>query len=140
MAFLPPFLHRMAAMVASASCLALLAVAPSAGWAQAGNPFLGQWVVTWEGKARMQQADLQITDSGGSWKTFASQKNAPCVGREVAVRHDAVGEQEMRLTLLFSEALQGCKDSQLTLVRHPDGRVTGQNQSSGDRELTLVRK
>ena len=72
MAFLPPFLHRLAATSARASCLALLAAAPSAGWAQAGNPFLGQWGVTWEGKARMQQADLDITGSGGSWKTLAT--------------------------------------------------------------------
>ncbi len=130
-------LARIAAAAASASCLALLAL-PGASWAEGKNPFVGQWSVGWTGPAGAQQADLDLTDKGGYWKTLSAPKDDPCSSREVPVRYDLVGSQEISLTVLFSVMQQGCKDSKVNLVRYADGRVSG--LASGGQALAVQRK
>ena len=110
-----------------------IALAP---WAQAqDSPFLGNWTVTWEGKKQAYEARLQLGAQGGTWKTSSREKNNPCVGREVPVKIDATTADQAQLTLAFSEAIPGCKDSKVLLKAGPGG-ITG---TRGEFELTLKR-
>jgi hypothetical protein len=114
----------------------LLATAPVAALAQTESPFYGQWAVTWEGKKQVYEARLVVGAQGGTWKTSAREKNNPCVGRDVPVKIASISPQEATLTLAFSEALSGCKDS--TVVLKLDGTaVTGTREANA---LTLKRE
>ena len=101
------------------------------------NPFIGKWTVNWTSEVRPQEADLEITASGGKWKTAASSRKNPCIGREVPVEIKSVSAELLEFTAKFSEALAGCKDSNMTLTRAADGKISGMR---GDAELTLTRK
>ena len=46
----------------------------------AANPFIGKWNVEWQGDKKSQEAELEITASGGTWKTATSKRKDPCVG------------------------------------------------------------
>ena len=90
---------------------------------------------TWEGKKQIYDAKLVLAAQGGTWKTSARQRADPCVGREVPVKVDSITPEEAQLTLAFSEALNGCKDSKVVLKSTAAG-VTG---TRGGIELTLKR-
>lgn len=103
----------------------------------AGNPFIGQWTVTWEGQKKPLQADLEITATGGRWQTASSSRSDPCVGREGAIEGEPKGPDEMTFTVKLSVALTGCKDFRIHLRREADGKITGRR---GEAELTLTRR
>lgn len=127
-------LTRIAAAAATASCLALLTATPAA-WAQSKNSFTGAWSVAWDGPGGAQQAQLTLNDKGGFWKTLNAPKDDACSSREVPVRYDLIGNQEISLTVQFSVMQAGCKDSKVNLVRHADGRVSG--LGSGGQALSV---
>ena len=119
----------------------LLAVYCLAGsslvFAQAGPPFVGSWKVSWQGEKRIQEARLEISESGGTWRTATSSKTNGCVGREVPIALEPVSAQELKVRLKFSEVLQGCADALVTL-RSADGQnLTG---TRGVAALTLERQ
>lgn len=132
------FLARIAVAAASASCLALLAAAPATSWAQGKNTFTGAWSVAWDGPAGAQQAEMELNDKGGFWKTLNAAKDDACSSREVPLRYDLVGNQEISLTVQFSVMQPGCKDSKVNLVRHADGRISG--LGGGGQALSVQRK
>lgn len=123
-------------MSKSAATLLLVSMALASAHAQPSSTFQGTWAVTWEGDKQTYEARLVLGAQGGTWKTSARSKNNPCVGREVPVKIEAATVEEARLTLAFSEAIPGCKDSKVTL-RAAAGSVTG---TRGDNQLTLRRE
>lgn len=124
---------KMTMLVAVAAFL-LTAVGEVAS--QAASPFVGTWKVVWQGPKRQLEADLVITESGGTWKTYRSADVDPCVGREVAVAIESSSATEMTLTLKFAEAMPGCRNSTVKLVKG-ENAVTG---TRGKAELTLTKK
>lgn len=105
--------------------------------AQSADRFDGSWTVTWEGKAALLEAHLEIAQDKGRWQTLSRQKNDPCVGKEVPIRVDERTDTSLKLTLQFSEVVPGCKDGRVSLAAAPDGTITGRR---GGAELKLVRK
>lgn len=119
--------------VLAASCW----VGSSLAIAQAGPPFVGSWKVSWQGDRRMEQARLVITESGGTWRSARSIRMNACVGRETPIALEPVSTDRLKVRLKFSEVLQGCPDSLITL-RSADGQtITGMR---GSAELTLERQ
>ena len=99
--------------------------------------FSVEWKVTWGGQTRDLEAELVITESGGSWKTFATTRNDPCVGREVPIAIESSTADTATITLKFSEVINGCPDSMVRL------KLIDANKASGTRgkaELTLTKK
>ncbi|QIL70458.1 hypothetical protein G7048_08895 [Diaphorobacter sp. HDW4B] len=104
----------------------------------AANPFIGKWNVEWQGDKKSQEAELEITASGGTWKTATSKRKDPCVGLAAPVEIASASAEKLEFIIKFSTALQGCKDSStLSLVRDADGKVSGLR---GENPLTLTRK
>lgn len=102
------------------------------------NPFIGKWKVEWQGERRPQAADLEITASGGEWKTLASSRSDPCHGLAAPVEITSATADKLEFIIKSSTALQGCKDSPtLALVREADGKVSGLR---GANSMTLTRK
>lgn len=129
---------RIAAVVAATSGVLLAAALPGVAWAQGANPFVGKWTVTWDGKSRPQQANLEITESGGTWKTLGAKRLDACIWPAAPIEVRSAGAKEIVFTIRFSEVLQGCKDSEVKLTQQDDGRVTGERP--GNRDLTLTRR
>jgi hypothetical protein len=117
--------------------LAALAAPFAATGQEIGAPFLGNWKATWTAEVRSYEARLVLTPTGGTWKTATLIQNNPCAGREVPVKVEGASATELQLVLAFSEALQGCPNSKVTLRAGPDGKVTGTRSRF---ELTLVRE
>lgn len=117
--------------------LATASVASALG--QSDNPFIGHWNVTWDNKnGQPLQANVEITESGGSWQTLAARRHNPCVGKQAPIEVKSVSTKAMELSIRHSEVLQGCKDTKVRLIRHDDGRVTGQR--GADADLVFTRK
>lgn len=94
--------------------------------AQSENPFLGKWTVTWENKeGRPLQANVVITETGGTWQTLVRRKLDPCVGTAAPIEVKSVSPKEMRFTARHSEVLTGCKDTNVKLQLQSDGTITG---------------
>lgn len=110
---------------------------PASAQDAAANPFTGKWSVEWENGSRPQAADLEITASGGLWKTLATKRSDPCVGREAPLAITTSTADKLDFVIKFSDALQGCKDSKVSLMLDADGKVTGQR---GGYALALKRK
>jgi hypothetical protein len=107
--------------------------------AQNANPFLGKWLVSWDGAKGKLEANLEISDSGGFWKTMSvASKTDMCAGREAPIRVDSVEDKKIQFTIRYSEALAGCADSKVSLALHDDGRISGER--SGGRVLSLTRR
>ncbi len=115
-----------------------LSAATAAQAQDAANPFIGKWKVEWQGERRQQAADLEITASGGQWKTLSSSRSDPCHGLAAPVDITSTTAEKLEFIIKFSTALQGCKDSStLSLAREADGKVSGLR---GENPLTLTRK
>ena len=105
--------------------------------AQSENPFLGKWTATWDNKdGRPLQANLVITETGGTWQTLAQRRLDPCVGKEAPIEIKSVSQQELRFTARHSEVLMGCKDTNVKMHFQPDGTVTG---SRGQDEMRFTK-
>jgi hypothetical protein len=104
--------------------------------AQAPAEFVGTWKVTWHGAKKPQEAKLVITDSGGTWRTYDSSRNNPCIGREVPISVKVQSPGEVAIDLKFSEALAGCSNSIVTLKRVDDRNLQG---FRGSAEVKAVR-
>ena len=117
-------------------CLGVFAIAFSLN-AQTRSLFDGKWKVSWQGKRQVFEALLVLEGESGTWKTAASQRLDPCVGREVPVRVDGMKDGLLQITLRFSDTLAGCTDSKVLLKSEPDGSVSGRR---GGSELKLVRQ
>ena len=103
----------------------------------ASDPFIGHWTVTWEGHRKLHQADLEITDNGGYWQTYAWSGLDPCIGRRAPIeRVRAEGNMQV-LVVRFSQALQGCRDVKIVLRAAADGSLSGRR---GESDLALTRK
>jgi hypothetical protein len=104
--------------------------------AQTPASFVGEWKVTWQGEKRPLEAKLVITDVGGTWKTLATNRSDYCVGREVPIGIEVASENELNITLKFSEVLSGCSNALVRLHRSGANTISGVR---GKLELTLTK-
>ena len=129
----------------NARSVAALAVLASMVWlactpaiAQtASDPFIGNWAVTWEGHRKLNEADLEITETGGHWQTYAWNGLDPCIGRRAPIERVRADGNRQVLVVRFSQALQGCRDVRIVLRAAADGSLSG---TRGENPLTLTRK
>ena len=118
--------------------LTLLAIAVSTlSSAQTATDFSGSWKVTWQGETRPQEAKLVISDTRGTWRTFASSRTDGCVGKEVPISLERLADGEAVVKLKFSEVLTGCVDATIKLKKIDEISMTGLR---GKAELTVVRQ
>lgn len=110
---------------------------PAIALAQLGAPYVGQWRASWAAEQRSYEADVEITPSGGSWRTAVTSRTNPCVGRPVPMKIEASSAEEVRMTLAFADAIPGCPNTFVVLRPGPEGTLTGNR--SGRYELKLVR-
>lgn len=115
----------------------VLAASAAAVPAQPANPFLGKWRASWEGGHKPLTAALEITESGGSWKTLAFAKKNPCLGQTAPISIVSSSPEKLVLELKYSEAYAGCPDTKVVLMRAGDGTITGKR---GHSELQLSRE
>lgn len=105
--------------------------------AQTPSAFVGKWSVKWEGDRRNQEAILIINESaGGTWQTLAKAKGAnPCVGLRSPIEVETVSDQEIKVQIKFSDAIQGCENSVVHL-RSADGKTLTGNRGNKDLNIT----
>lgn len=116
--------------------LALATAASLAGAQQVPAAFIGHWQAQWQTDRQSYSAELEVTDTGGSWQTATSSRANPCFGRKVPLRHDRVTPNSLDITLMFSDVIQGCKNATVKLQLDDQGKVTGQRSGY---DLTLTR-
>jgi len=113
----------------------LLMVATSLAMAQVAKPFIGTWKTEWETDKQTYEAEMVVTETGGTWKTQTSRRNNPCFGREVPLQHDAATERSLSMTLKFSDVITGCRNVSVKLDLDGAGAVIGK-RSNYDLKLT----
>lgn len=105
---------------------------------QVPAPFVGTWNVSWQGKANTISAKMVLTETGGRWQAFNVASGSDfCYGREVAIAVQTASPSAVALKLKFSEALAGCSDIPVRLLRGEDGTITGTRMGA---PLTLVKQ
>lgn len=124
-------------MIAKVWLATVLAAVCSLVWADAAKPFLGTWNVAWQTEGGSYVAEMEITDTGGSWQTATSRRSNPCFGRKVPIQHDLASAERLELTLKFSDILADCKNASVKLQLNEKGEVVGKR---GGYDLTLERK
>ena len=106
--------------------------------AQTQAQFAGTWAVKWQtNSGRLEESELVITDNSGSWRTAHHVKKDPCVGQKAPVVFDEIIGSEAKITLKFSEVLQGCTDARIRINKIDDNTMTG---TRGKSVLSLERK
>jgi len=90
--------------------VALTMVATGAVLAQSQNPHDGTWKATWQGASRPLEALVVIKGNGGSWKTHASNRSNPCVGREAPIVITAATPDALNFTAKFSDVIASCEN------------------------------
>lgn len=114
----------------------LLAAASTPAPAQVAQPFIGKWSVAWQTDQQRYEAQMIVTENGGTWQTFIRRRSNPCAGREVQLQHDKVTPDSLEMTLKFEDAIPGCKNVRVRLQVDDKGNVTGKRS---DHELELKR-
>lgn len=116
----------------------------ASAWAQAPHPFVGQWRVSWggeDGRMRPTEAELDITPTGGHWRTIVSNprtiRASPCAIREAPIDIQSVSERSIEFIIRYSSVLTGCDDSRVRLRMDDANRVMGRR---GPAALTLERR
>ena len=113
-----------------------LILATSLAMAQAAKPFIGKWSVEWQTDKQTYGAEMEITESGGSWQTATSSRSNPCFGRKVPIQHDSATANSLDMTLKFSEIIPDCKNATVKLQLDDKGAVVGKRSGY---ELKLKR-
>ena len=134
--------HRYQTTRCRSALAAVLSLIVLSVQAQATNPFIGKWEITFAvqtkaGIADNRSADLVIKPDGGTWQTHTRSGSDPCVGKEVPVVIDKMSEKELTASVKFSALHDFCKDLKLVLTADEQGKVSGRR---GNTELTLKRK
>jgi hypothetical protein len=93
--------------------------------AQAGKPFIGKWNVEWQTDKQTYAAEMEITETGGTWQTATSSRSNPCFGRKVPIQHDRATANSLDMTLKFSETIPDCKNATVKLQVDDKGAVVG---------------
>jgi hypothetical protein len=102
-----------------------LTLATSLAMAQAAKPFIGKWSVEWQTDRQTYGAEMEITETGGSWQTATSSRANPCFGRKVPIQHDSATANSLDMTLKFSEIIPDCKNATVKLQLDDKGAVVG---------------
>jgi hypothetical protein len=113
-----------------------LTLATSLAVAQAAKPFIGKWSVEWQTDKQTYGAEMEITETGGSWQTATSSRANPCFGRKVPIQHDSATANSLDMTLKFSEIIPDCKNATVKLQLDDKGAVVGKRSGY---ELKLKR-
>ena len=113
-----------------------LACGTSVALAQAAKPFIGKWSVEWQTDKQTYGAEMEITETGGSWQTATSSRSNPCFGRKVPIQHDSATANSLDMTLKFSEIIPDCKNATVKLQLDDKGTVVGKRSGY---ELKLKR-
>lgn len=83
------------------------------------------------------ESKLNITESGGSWVTYAKARHDPCVGMKTPISIESSSADAITIKLQASQALGGCPDSTVELKRVDDKTMKGK---LGNIDLTLSRE
>jgi hypothetical protein len=100
----------------------------------------GKWQARWTGESgTVLVADVEINGSSGTWRTLRvrSGKNN-CVGMEHPLQVTRTDTGEIHLKALGSQALSGCPDFSIRLVRRVDERTY--EGTRGSLPLTLTKQ
>jgi hypothetical protein len=100
---------------------ALVAIAGSIATAQSQNTYDGTWKATWKGASRPLEARVVISGTGGSWKTFASNKGNRCIGLEAPITVTTSTDAALNFSARFSDVIAGCDNFNVYLI--PEGPV-----------------
>jgi hypothetical protein len=115
----------------------VLALSTSLAIAQAAKPFIGKWSVEWQTDKQTYGAEMEITETGGTWQTATSKRSNPCFGRKVPIQHDSATANSLDMTLKFSEIIPDCKNASVKLQLDDKGAVVGKRSGY---ELQLKRE
>jgi hypothetical protein len=107
----------------------------STAFSQTTTAYDGKWKVTWE-KPRPMEAALVISGGTGTWKALVSNRDNPCVGREVPISVQSSTAEDLKISLDFSKALPGCLDSEVEFKRIDDSTLKGKRAGT---DVTAVR-
>jgi hypothetical protein len=106
--------------------------------AQTPPAFLGKWKVTWEGRTRSLEANLLLTETGGTWRTlYVTSTVDPCAGKEYPVEAKFDSDKEAVLTMIGARVLRGCSDFTVTMTLDDSNNGTG---TRGSAKLMFVRQ
>ena len=106
-------------------CIALPAAGPLVMAQTAAKPFIGNWKVEWQTDKQTYTADMEVGETGGSWKTATMSRNNPCFGRKVPLKYNSATEDSLDITLMFSEVITGCNNASVKLKVDDKGVVSG---------------
>ena len=107
--------------MSSAQPLAAAAPAPAAS-----PGFDGNWQALIDTPTgRQYRADLALTPEGGTWQLGVRNANDACQGLPTPVRWRPIESGGIELTLLGSKALQGCRDTVISLMPASDATLQG---------------
>ena len=99
----------------------------------------GKWQAQWTDTKSSLIADVEISGSTGTWRTLrATSRNNPCVGMEHPLQVTRTDSGEIFLKALGSQALAGCPDFSIRLIKKVDERTY--EGMRGSFPLTLTRK
>ncbi|MBX3644159.1 MAG: hypothetical protein KF720_13955 [Rubrivivax sp.] len=102
-----------------------LAVACPLALADAAAPFIGKWNAQWQTDKQSYEAVMEITETGGTWKTATMSRNNACFGRQVPIQHDRATSDSLDMTLKFSDVITGCNNATVKLRLDDKGNVIG---------------
>ena len=101
----------------------------TAALSQPANPNDGNWEVTIPYPSRQISADLTIAGGSGMFRSHGggSRSNATtgCGGKETPVSVMASTSDELKIRILYSKVLEGCRDVTFDAHRTEDGSFKG---------------
>jgi hypothetical protein len=110
-------------------CAALLA--PSVGWAQDAKAFLGDWVLTIEGRRGPQERPLNIKDTGGKLSAeLGGGRGGPTAITDVTVKGSEA------ILKWNQEGPQGAIDIVMTLTLKDGALIVKQDFAGGQFSMT----
>ena len=73
---------------------------------------------------------MEITETGGTWKTATMSRNNACFGRQVPIQHDRATSDSLDMTLKFSDVITGCNNATVKLRLDDKGTIEWQDRPS----------
>lgn len=100
----------------------------------------GKWQAQWTGDSgTVLVADVELNGSSGTWRTLRVRSGkSNCVGMEHPLQVTRIDSGEIRLKALGSQALSGCPDFTIRLIRRVDERTY--EGTRGSLPLTLTKQ
>ncbi len=118
--------------------LIVLAAQGAGAFAQAANPYAGAW------KLKFGQTDqrvgiegsVEVQGDAGTWKTTATGRNDPCVGRDAPIAVQKATAEQFVFRVMRSKALAGCQDFTVTMNRVDENNLQGELRNGWKLQMT----